>query len=302
MFSISRLTLLSILSFVQLCLLAEASAGLRMATYNVRNYLVMDRYLEGRWQPQYPKPEKEKTMVRQIIRETSPDILALQEMGPPAFLQELRADLAEEGLEYPHVIHFSGPDTERHLAILSKIAPLEVVEHNDLDFKYFDRRERVKRGMLEVSFEAAEGKSFKLFVVHLKSKYTDEKADPESQLRRTREAEACRNRIVERTFDLGVERFLVAGDFNDHPDSSPLRRFYQRGDLEIGRLLPAADSRGEVWTYFFERRGQYSLVDGFVVSAEMFPLIAGGRGEIVDSPGALHGSDHRMVYLDLVEW
>lgn len=287
--------------FLLICLLAEATAGLRIATYNLQNYLVMDRYLEGRWQPAYPKPEKEKNIIRRVIRESEPDILALQEIGPLAFLEELRADLAKEGLEYPYALHLRGPDTERHLALLSKVAPLEVVQHTDLDFKYFDRREQVKRGMLEVSFEAPDGEPFKLFVVHLKSKFTDKKADPESQIRRTREAEACRNRIVERSFDLGVDRFLIAGDFNDHPDSGPLRRFYVRGDLEIGRLVPAADSRGEVWTHYFERRGQYSRVDGFVASTEMFPLIDGERGKIVDSPGALNGSDHRLVYLELVD-
>jgi hypothetical protein len=33
----------------------------------------------------------------------------------------------------------------------------------------------------------------------------------------------------------------------------------------------------------------------------MGPGIKGGRGYIVDTSGALDGSDHRMVYLDLAE-
>jgi endonuclease/exonuclease/phosphatase family metal-dependent hydrolase len=280
-------------------LISEGFAELRVATYNLNNYLIMDRRVADRWQPSYPKPESEKVIIRQIILENAPDILALQEMGTPGFLEELRADLANEGLDYAHAVHLSGPDPERHVALLSKVPPVEVVKHTDLDFKYFDQRERVKRGMLELVFEGENGEVFKLFIVHLKSKYTVHKKDPESQLRRTREAQACRNRIVERTFDIGVDRFLVAGDFNDHPDSGPLRRFYSRGELQLGDLVPAADSRGEVWTYFYERRGQYSLVDGFVVSPEMAPNIKAGRGYIVDTPGALDGSDHRMVYLDL---
>jgi len=56
-----------------------------------------------------------------------------------------------------------------------------------------------------------------------------------------------------------------------------------------------------VWTYFYAKHGQYSLVDGFVASAAMLPLIRDGRGQIADAPGALEGSDHRMVYVDLVE-
>ncbi|HKK19382.1 MAG TPA: endonuclease/exonuclease/phosphatase family protein [Opitutales bacterium] len=282
-------------------LVTSALADLRIATYNLDNYLVMDRRLGDRWFPEYPKPESEKSVVRRIIREAAPDILALQEVGTVEFLEELRADLAEEGLDYEYFVHLDGPDPVRHLALLSKLPLLEAVRHTDLDFKYFDGRERVKRGMLEVSFKHEDGALFKLFVVHLKSKYTENENDPDSQLRRTREAEACRNRIVERTFDLGVNRFLVAGDFNDHPASAALRRFYSRGDLEIGSLLPAADSRGEVWTYFYQKQAQYSLVDGFVASGGIVPSIKDGRGHIVDSPGALDGSDHRMVYLDLVE-
>ncbi|MFO8026064.1 MAG: endonuclease/exonuclease/phosphatase family protein [Opitutales bacterium] len=276
-------------------------AELRVATYNLGNYLIMDRYFEDQWRPDYPKPEREKAIVRQVIRQAKPDILALQELGPVEFLEELRADLKDEGLEYPYLVHLEGPDPVRHLALLSKVPPAGVVEHTDLDFKYFDGREGVKRGMLEAGFERSDGEVFKLFIVHLKSKYSENEEDPESQLRRTREAEACRDRIIERTFDLGVDRFLVAGDFNDHPDSGTMRRFDHRGDLNIGKLVPAADSRGEVWTYFYEKRGQYSLVDGFVASAGMFPVIKDGRGHIVDLPGALDGSDHRMVYLDFLD-
>ncbi len=289
--------------YITLALLAKAAfAEWRIATYNLDNYLVMDRYLEEEgWRPDYPKPEAEKRVIRRAILATEPDILALQELGTKPFLEELRVDLAQEGLQYKHAVHLAGPDPERHLALLSKVEPLEVVKHTDLDFKYFNRREQVKRGMLEVSFDLGGGALFKLFVVHLKSKYTVDKKDPESQLRRTREAEACRNRIIERTFELGVDRFLVAGDFNDHRASAPMRRFYRRGDLEIGNLVSAHDRRGEVWTYFYEKHAQYSLVDGFIASAPMLSSIQDGEGHIVDSPGVLKGSDHRMVYLDMVE-
>lgn len=283
-----------------LLLVSDAFAGLRVATYNLDNYLVMDRYLKDQWRPQYPKPEKEKAAVRGVIRKADPDILALQELGEIEFLEELRADLALEGLDYKYVVHMDGPDPERHIAILSKVTPVEVVQHTDLDFKYFDQRERVKRGMLEVSFESEGGEAFKLFIVHLKSKYTSDKRDPNSSMRRTREAEACRNRIIERTLDIGVERFLVAGDFNDHPASGTMRRFFSRGDLEFGSLVPSTDTRDEVWTYFYEKQGQYSLVDGFVASSAMLSSIKGGRGHVVDAPNVLDGSDHRMVYLDLV--
>ena len=283
------------------CLGSASAESVRLATYNVNNYLVMDRHVGAAWRPSYPKPEAEKTILREVIKGTLPDVLALQEMGALPFLEELRADLAQDGVHYPYVVHMEGTDEVRHLAVLSKLPPVDVVKHRDLDFKYFEGRELVKRGMLEVSFERSDGSRFKLFVVHLKSRWSDVQADPDSQLRRTREAEACRDRIVERTYDIGVTDFIIAGDFNDHPDSGTLRRFYQRGSLKIGSLVPASDSRGEQWTHFYHKQVVYSLVDGFVVSGTLSPQIETGDGHIVDIPGALIGSDHRMVYLDLLD-
>ncbi len=287
--------------FGLICLHSASAESVRLATYNLNNYLVMDRTVGAVWRPSYPKPEAEKTIIREVIKESLPDVLALQEMGTLPFLEELRADLALDGVHYPYAIHLEGVDQVRHLAVLSKFAPLEVVKHTDLDFKYQEGREAVKRGMLELSFEHSDGSIYKLFVVHLKSRWSDVKADPESELRRTREAEACRNRIIERTYEMGITDFLVAGDFNDHPGSGALRRFCRRGDLNIGSLVPAYDSRGEQWTYFYHKEVVYSKVDGFVVSGTLAPQVQAGDGHIVDIPGSLIGSDHRMVYLDLGE-
>ena len=80
-----------------------------------------------------------------------------------------------------------------------------------------------------------------------------------------------------------------------------MRRFYRRGNLEIGALVPAVDSRGERWTYFYEKESRYESVDGFVVSFAFMPKIKAGHAKIVDKLGTLTGSDHRMVYLDLIE-
>ncbi|MFP4157754.1 MAG: endonuclease/exonuclease/phosphatase family protein [Opitutales bacterium] len=278
----------------------EARADtLRVATYNVKNYLVMDRMVAGQWKPEYPKPEAEKKIIRQVILECSPDILVLQEIGGSGFLEELQRDLKQGGLDYAHAVLMRGVDETRHVAVLSHLKPREVKQHRDLDFKYFDTRLTVKRGLLEVGFELPGGEPFQLFAVHLKSRWSDEPRDPESQMRRTREAQACRDRIIERTLESGRAAYVVAGDFNDHPASAPLRRFYQRGDLELGSLLPAADRRGHVWTHYYQKHAAYTLVDGFVVSPAFLARIKGGEGHIADRPGVLSGSDHRMVYFDL---
>ena len=67
--------------------------AIRVASYNVENYLVMDRMISGRWQEDYPKPSKERRIVRSVINQTNPDILAIQEIGDRIYLNELWADL-----------------------------------------------------------------------------------------------------------------------------------------------------------------------------------------------------------------
>ena len=119
-----------------------------------------------------------------------PDILALQEIGGLPFLEELRANLAQLGLVYEYAILMQAEDQERHTAVLSRIAPEAVFRHDDLDFNYFDARTKVKRRLLELVFPLPDGTSFQLFVVHLKSYWTTHPADPNSALRRTREAES----------------------------------------------------------------------------------------------------------------
>jgi len=283
-----------------LCSHAIFGEPIRIATYNLNNYLVMPRYVNGTWHNSYPKPESEKAIIRSVIQDAMPDILALQEVGALPFLEELKTDLAKAGIEYPYAIHMQGSDPVRHLAVLSKQAPIEVVSHQYLEINYQGKREFVKRGMLELTFEQEGEGIFKLFVVHLKSRRTDVKSDPKSQQRRTLEAEACRDRIIERTFEKGVAHFAIAGDFNDHPSSAPLRRLYQKGDQKIGTMVPSSDPRGDRWTHYYRKEVVYSLVDGFIVSEPLLQTIKDGRGHIVALPDVLKGSDHRMVYLDLL--
>lgn len=270
----------------------------RVAAFNLRNYLVCDRLVEGIWRKEYPKPEKEKAAIRSIVSKIRPDVLALQEMGPEPFLRELQKDLRTEGLTYPHHAWMEAEDENRHLAVLSRIPIVETRRHDDLNFKYFDGREKIKRGLLEIVFETG-GVKWSLFVVHLKSKWTERKDDFEAAKRRTGEALAARNFIQTAYPPESSPHYLVAGDFNDHRDSSPLRRFLHCGDAKLTSILPTADSRGDVWTHYWRKRDLYSRVDFILASPAMLERVKDGRGKVVDLPEARAASDHRMVYLDL---
>jgi len=279
---------------------AEVAAEVRVATFNVRNYLVQDRRVEGRWLTNYPKPEKEKEAVQRAIMEMDADILALQEMGPPPFLLELQKDLREKGLDYPYAVILEAEDQDRHLAVLSKIEPETVHRHIDLDFPYGEERIRIKRGLLEVVFPADSdsAKSWSLFVLHLKSRWSQFDWDPGSSSRREKEARAARNRILER-YPEGEGLYLIAGDLNAHRNSAPVRRLKSRGSVQISRPVESFDSRGEKWTYFYQKEDRYERVDFLLTSSELTPFVVGGEGVVFDPLYLKEGSDHRPVWLDL---
>jgi len=278
----------------------DASEGVRVATYNVWNYLVQDRRVEGRWLREYPKPEVEKSALRRTIHKINPDIIAFQEMGPGPFLVELQRDLSSEGLHLPYAIHMQAEDEQRHLAVLSRVAPLHVYQHKDMDFPYRGERRGMKRGLLEIVFPVpgSNDREWSLFVVHLKSRWTNYEEDQQSTERRTKEAQAARDRVLER-YPGAKGKYLIVGDMNDYRDSSPLRRFLRRGDLDISRMLDAGDENGHTWTFYFPRKDRYDRVDFILASPDLESHVVGGRASVQGGDWVLIGSDHRAVYVDL---
>ena len=136
----------------------------RVASYNVKNYLVMDRLVAGYWREDYPKPEIENGIIRSMIRRVSPDILALQEIGEPHYLNELWRDLNGSGIgHYKHSYWVRGEnDEQRHLALLSRLPIISKKSHLNIEFSYFNETVRSRRGLMEVEFRT-KGKTWRLF-------------------------------------------------------------------------------------------------------------------------------------------
>ena len=275
-----------------------AQADITVATYNVENYTLANRMVDGVYRRDYPKPEKEKAALSRVIAALAPDVLAVQEMGPQPFLDDFRRELAQAGQAYPHAVLLEAADADRHVAVLSKVPFKEVRRHADVPFTYFGGPERVRRGVLEVVFATDRG-DVSLFVIHLKSKYTERPDDPEAALQRAGEAEAVRDLVLGRFPDPAQARFIVAGDWNDTRGTRPARALQKRGDLVIGELVPATDSRGEAWTHYFRREDLYSRIDFLMVSPGLKTAVRNGTGRIHDGPDATEASDHRAVWLVL---
>ena len=274
------------------------AAGFTVATYNVENYTLADRLVEGVYRPNYPKPENAKAALRKVLRAIDADVVLLQEMGPRPFLLELQRDLAAEGLVYAFAHVVTASDADRHSAVLAKVAPHSLSDHTDLVFTYLGKRESVKRGLLQLEYRWGSLR-LTLYGVHLKSRHTDFAEDPESAVRRAGEATALRNRILELHPDPARDLFLIAGDFNDNKASRPVRALLQRGKTLLTALIPAADSRGETWTYRYHKDDSYSRVDLLLASPALQPFLPVDGARIFDGADVAVASDHRPVAVTL---
>lgn len=287
-----RLVLSAVLLVAGAILRAEP---LTVATYNIENYTLADRTTaDGVYRKEYPKPESEKAALRAVIRQINADVLALQEVGGEGYVRELQRDLKSEGADYPHAVVLVAADANRMVAVLSKRPFSGVTRHTDLRFKYFDGIETVRRGLLEVRL-ATDGGEVALFVVHLKSRYTERADDPNAALQRAGEAVAVRDRVLTVFPDPVTARFVIVGDFNDGRTSRPVRAMLERGKTTIADWLPAADSRGHVWSHFYRKDDSYSRVDHVLVSPGLWSRVKGGAGRIHDSVEVGLASDHRPV-------
>jgi endonuclease/exonuclease/phosphatase family metal-dependent hydrolase len=269
----------AVLAWLVLAAGAAPADTLTVATYNVQNYNLTDRIVEGGFRPAYPKPEDEKAALRAMIAALDADVIALQEVGGEPFLRELRRDLAGEGVNYPHVAAMFGADEQRGLGVISRVPLGVVTAHRDLLAKRrgAEEAEPVRRGLLEVE-------------------------DPAAEDQRVAEAQAVRDRILLRFPDPAQARFVILGDCNDTPGSRALQALEARGRTVISRWVDAMDERGQRWTHVYTRPAVYSRFDQAFVS----PGLWDGKSDtatarIVGEPWKTvsKASDHRPLVLTL---
>lgn len=284
---------------VLLCLAAVGAQArsLVVASLNVRNYNAIDRRADGTWQRDYPKAEAEKQALRLVIHAVHPDILLLQEIGPRPYLDELVRDLGREGLDYPYAAHLQAQDADRCLAALSMVPFAAEIPHVELAYSLGGQPGLVRRGLLELQVDV-DGHVLTLYTLHLKSRLTDDPADPLAARQREAEAEAVRRTIRTQEKDR-VGGFLIAGDLNDTPGSAAHRRFTTLADQPWAVDLRPTDTRAEAWTYMNMRTDTYERVDYLFVSPKLIEYVQQGTSFIYDGPSALGGSDHRMIAVTL---
>jgi len=290
-----------VLAVLFVCPFLLRAQTFRVVTYNVENYL--DQPTESR---PHPKSAEARAKVRESIRALKPDVLALQEMGGVSALQELRASLKTEGLDFPYWEHVSGFDTNIHVAVLSRFPFTARRPHTNENFLLGGRRFQVSRGFAEVDIQVGRNFSFTLLTAHLKSKRTVPEAD-ETEMR-LEEARLLREKIDADFAANPSVNLVVLGDLNDTKDSASIKAVIGRGRFKLVDARPAErngddapnpnpafEPRNVTWTHYYGKEDTYSRMDYILLSPHLARGWVTNETYVLTMPNWAVGSDHRPL-------
>ncbi|MCI0538567.1 MAG: endonuclease/exonuclease/phosphatase family protein [Verrucomicrobiales bacterium] len=283
--------------------LSRLDAGERLftvGTYNVENYV--EEAAGGR----PAKTAESKAKVRESIRALRADVLALQEVGGPSVLLELRAALSAEGQDYPYWEHVSGWDTNIQVAVLSRFPIVARRPHTNESYLLRGRRFHVSRGFAEVDVQVDPAYTFTLLTAHLKSRRPSPLAD-EAEMRE-QEAALLRKFIDRRLSSNPRLNLVVLGDFNDVKDAPSTKTIVgsrahalidtrpaeMNGD-SLPSQIPNFAPRNVTWTHYYGKEDTYSRIDYILISPGMAREWERSGTCVLALPNWGLASDHRPI-------
>jgi endonuclease/exonuclease/phosphatase family metal-dependent hydrolase len=271
---------------------ATASAeAVRFISYNVENWLTMDRFVDGKPLKGAPKPDSEKQAVTEILARHKPDILGLCEIGLASDLADIQQRLKAAGLDLPHSHHTGGSDPVRHLGILSRFPITSTSNSAILDYQLAGKTFQINRGILDATVEV-HGKPYHFIGLHLKSKRDSEQGDQEAI--RLNEVRLVRNHIDKLLKANPNERLIVYGDFNDTRGTPAIKLLVGKySSPNYLTAIPMKDSRQMAWTHHWTAQDIYSRIDFIMVSQQMKMDVDFPASRIIDDTDWSEASDHR---------
>jgi len=263
--------------------------------YNLKNYLKMDRRVDGEFKRDAPKPENEITELVKIIVATAPDVFGVCEIGVEADLADLKTRLASAGINYPHAALALAADKTRHVALLSKYPIVANNSQTDLTYRIGEKELSFQRGILDVTVQAAAGYQLRCLGLHLKSKREVEEAS--QAIMRRNEAELLRAHIDKILTEKPETNLIVYGDFNETRNELPIKVVRGRfGTPTALTDIQLADERGDRWTYYWRYADQYSRFDFIFASKGLVPEILQEKSRIHHGGANWYlASDHRPL-------
>ena len=266
-----------------------AEGEFSVMTFNLNQYALLDR--DGDADTLEPKPPEEAGAIIEVIRQVSPDVLAVQEMGDPAAWAEFKYSLRQAGLDSGHEEYLRRGKSVLNLAVLSRFPIVATNSHVGDTYTIGPTQFPVMRGFVEIDVAVTPQYRLRLMVAHLKSKVFH--SFGQAEMRRN-EARLLNNHVREAIDGNPAVNLLVVGDFNDDPSSAVLReiRTYKRQTL-LHDLRPA-DPVGDAWTHR-ENDDTYHRIDYMLASDGLMPEVIPEKAYVVRSPTLLRASDHRPL-------
>ncbi len=283
-------------------LFSQQTEGIVFCAYNLRNYLKMERFVDGERTEGVGKPEHEIETVVRILTEITPDILGLCEIGTEEDVRDLQGRLRQAGLDLPHTELTHGGDTARGLALLSRLPLVARQSKTDLSYRIGEMTLPMQRGILDVTVQLREGLDLRLLGVHLKSKRPVPEAD--EALMRRNEAHLLRQHIEAILTAEPQTKLLAYGDFNSQRNEAALVEVSGAPGHDLSMMdIRLRDDRGESWTHYWEAADLYSRLDYVFVNRALQTYVDKEASHVNSSPDFYQASDHRplVVKIDLAK-
>ncbi len=267
--------------------------------YNLKNYLKMDRRVNGDLKKNAPKPAHEISQLIEIIVSANPAVLGISEIGSLDDFSDFKKKLAAAGLNYPHGELTLAADPVRHVALLSRFPIISRNSQTTLTYRIGDKLLPFQRGILDVTIRPAKDYRLRCLGLHLKSKREVEQAD--QALMRRNEAELLRSHIDGILKESPATNLLVFGDFNETRNELPIKVIRGRYGSAAGLTdIQLKDDRGESWTYYWRYADQYSRFDFIFASKGLLPEINKDQSHIRSDPNWFTASDHRPLVVKIL--
>lgn len=274
---------------------SETRSGgrLRFMSYNLENWLTMERSTPGGSKGMAPKPESEKKAVIDLIIDQQPDVLGLAEIGTEADLADIQRRLKAEGLDLSVSHLTSGTDPVRRVGLLSRFPIVATAKPKATTFELQGRTYGINRGILDVTIEQGQTR-YRFLGVHLKSKRDVPEVNEEQM--RIHEAELLRRHVDEILKSDADARLVVFGDFNDSRNSMAIKTVMgSYGGQNSLMPIRLRDSRGHAWTHCWDYEDIYSRLDYVAVSDALKSEVDYKGSCVIDDPAWEKASDHRPL-------
>lgn len=273
---------------------AAERESVTFCAYNVKNYLGLERFVNGVRTPDQPKPEKEIAAVIKFILEIKPDAIGLSEIGQEKDVLDLQRRLKEAGLDLPNFEYAHGGDLTRRLCLLTRLPIVARNSQKNLKYQIGDLTFPVQRGFLDATLRLRTGLDVRFVGAHLKSKRDIPEAD--QSLMRRNEARLLRAHLDKLIAADPEEKIVVYGDFNEHRNEAAIADIIGEPRPPGGLFeLHLRDSRKETWTHFWQVADTYSRLDYVFFTRTLNKYMNRPGSHIYDSPDYYDGSDHRPL-------